>query len=151
MDWKDQRENYIIVIIVPKRKNVWCCNCGSQVWVGSCEETLRGICCSVARRMLVMHRGNEGGEQLLHWEKDIQQFRLLCGFQEAGLFLLKLSNSDISQMNLLTLFVLDSVLQDMGELIGKYLQKQKEKKLNMWLTSFPETVPETDSNTENCD
>lgn len=31
-------------------------------------------------------------------------------------------------MNLLTLLVLDSVLQDMGELIRKYLQKQKEEK-----------------------
>lgn len=38
-------------------------------------------------------------------------------------------------MNLLTLLVLDSVLQDMGEMIRKYLQKQQQKnKFKMWLT-----------------
>lgn len=33
-------------------------------------------------------------------------------------------------MNLLTLLVLDSVLQDMGELIRKYLKRNK-KKINL--------------------
>jgi len=67
------------------------------------------------------------------------------------LLLLKLNNSGISQTNLLTLLVLDSVLQDMGELIRKYLQKKRKEIENVANLKLPSPVPDIDNNTENCE
>lgn len=50
LEWKGQKENYVIINIVPKHKNVRCRNCDLPIYVGSCKETLAGISSSEGKQ-----------------------------------------------------------------------------------------------------